>query len=115
MSWTEADLKRQFDTAVSEGWLMYFQNSASQHDFTVELLMAIASRETAMRNIKGDLRGGIYHGYGVMQVDIGTNADFCKNWTENEVEGSIECGTKILLGKRKYLAGKNITDLKAMV
>ena len=67
-----------------------------------------------MRNIKGDFRDGKYHGFGIMQVDIGTNPDFCNSWTESNVEQSIEFGTRILQGKRDYLAGKNITDVKAI-
>lgn len=112
--WTEADLRSQFNSAKANGWLPYFEEAAQQHDFPVELLLAIASRETNIRNIKGDLRDGVSHGYGIMQVDIGTDPEFCRNWTPEKVKESIERGTWILAGKRTYLAGKQITDLKAI-
>ncbi len=112
--WTNADLKAQFDSAVANGWMQFFEASAAQYGFDVELLLAIASRETNMRNIKGDFRGGVWHGYGIMQVDIGTNPTFCNAWTDSDVEGSIDCGTKILQGKKTYLAGKGIADVKAI-
>ena len=113
-SWTEADLQRQFNSAKQNGCIAAFRDAAQQYDFPAEILLAIASRETNMRNIKGDLRDGIYHGFGIMQVDIGTDPEFCRNWTPDKVSESILRGTQILAGKRKYLATKNITDLKAI-
>jgi len=113
-NWTEADLKRQFEHARQNGWLPYFEDAARQHGFAVELLLAISSRETNLRNIKGDFRDGIYHGYGVMQVDVGTDPAFCKAWTPEEVNGSVQGGCRILAGKRAYLAKKQCTDLKAI-
>ncbi len=112
--WTEADLKAQLSHATAQGWIAHFQGAASKYQFPLELLLAIASRETNIRNIKGDFRDGIYHGYGVMQVDIGTAPEFCKAWTETDIEGSVDNGTKILNGKRQFLAGKQITALQAI-
>ena len=113
-SWTEADLRKQFELAKQNGWLAFFEDAARKYGFPVELLLAISSRETNLRNIKGDFRDGIYHGYGVMQVDIGTNPDFCRAWTAEQVNESIECGCRVLAGKREYLARKQITELKAL-
>ena len=113
-NWTEADLTKQFEHARQNGWLPYFEDAAQQYGFPVEVLLAIGSRETNMRNIKGDFRDGIYHGFGIMQVDIGTDPEFCKNWTPAKVTESIHRGTQILSGKRKFLATKNITELKAI-
>jgi hypothetical protein len=67
-----------------------------------------------MQNIKGDFHDNAYHGFGIMQVDVGTDSDFCAHWTADQVEGSIQRGVKILSGKRTQLAAKSITDLKAM-
>jgi len=113
-NWTEADLTRQFEHAKQNGWLAYFEAGAQQHSFPVELLLAISSRETNLRNIKGDFRDGIYHGYGVMQVDVGTDPAFCKAWTPEAVDESVQCGCRILAGKRAYLVKKQCTDLKAI-
>jgi hypothetical protein len=113
-NWTEADLRKQYESAKQNGWLAHFQDAAQLHRFPVALLLAISSRETNMRNIKGDFRDGLYHGYGIMQVDIGTNPEFCKAWTPDQVKESVQCGCRILSGKRAYLAKKQITDLKAI-
>jgi hypothetical protein len=64
-AWTEYDLKRQFERAKKNSWIKTFKSAAATCQFPPEVLMAIASRETNMRNIIGD--GG--HGYGVMQID----------------------------------------------
>lgn len=113
-NWTENDLKKQYDSAKQNGWLAHFEDAAQQHDFSVELLLAISSRETNLKNIKGDFRDGIYHGYGVMQVDIGTDPAFCKAWTPEKVRESVQGGCRILAGKRAYLAKKQCTDLRAI-
>jgi hypothetical protein len=112
--WTESDLSAQLNRAISSGWITFFDDAAKQNGFDTEFLLAIASRETNIRNIKGDFRGGVYHGFGIMQVDIGTDPEFCATWTPGHVEGSIQCGTKILGEKRDSLAANSITDLKAI-
>jgi soluble lytic murein transglycosylase-like protein len=113
-NWTRLDLTRQLNHATSSGWLPFFAAAAELNNFDPDFLLAIASRETNLLNIKGDFRDGIFHGFGIMQVDVGTDPDFCANWTPDQVEGSIQRGTSILVGKRNSLATKNITDLKAI-
>ena len=113
-NFTEAELKREFDRATTNGWIPFFTAAAQVNRFEIEFLMAIASRETNMKNIKGDLRNGVFHGFGIMQVDIGTDPVFCAQWTPQQVEGSINRGTAILADKRNSLAAKNITDPKAI-
>jgi len=113
-NWTEGDLSRQLSHATSNGWIPYFADAAQLSHFDTEFLLAIASRETNLLNIKGDFRDGVYHGFGIMQVDVGTDPDFCAKWTPDQVDGSIQRGTKILAGKRDSLAAKNVTDLKAI-
>lgn len=58
-------LKTQLDSTLQQGWIPFFKTSAIQHVLSICLLLAIASRETGIKNIKGD--GG--HGRGIMQVD----------------------------------------------
>ncbi len=113
-NWTENDLKGQFQRVRNDGWLLHFQAAARNHRFEVELLLAIGSRETNLRNIKGDFHDAVYHGFGIMQVDIGTDPAFCASWTEAKVPESIERGTQILAEKRQYLSGKGIADPKAI-
>jgi Transglycosylase SLT domain len=113
-NWTEADIQRQLQRADSNGWTPLFIAAAQANNFTVEFVMAIASRETNMQNIKGDFHDGAFHGFGIMQVDVGTDPAFCASWTPDQVEGSITRGVQILVGKRNSLAAKNITDEKAI-
>jgi hypothetical protein len=113
-NWTEADIEAQMKKIVASGWIPYFEAAAQRHGLPVELLLAIASRETNLCNIRGDFRNGIYHGYGLMQVDIGTEKAFCDSWTAEAVQPSVECGAKILAGKRDFLKSKGITDLRAV-
>jgi hypothetical protein len=113
-NWTNADLTRQVNHATASGWIPFFDAAAKQYDFDTDFLLAIASRETNLLNIKGDFHDGAYHGFGIMQVDVGTDPDFCASWTPDMVEPSIQAGTKILGGKRDSLEAKNITDPKAI-
>jgi len=61
--WTEDDLRKQFQRAKKNGWLQIFKRAAETYGFPPELIMAIASRETNMRNVIG----GKHHG----------SADYC--------------------------------------
>jgi len=113
-NWTQADIVNQLNRATSSGWIPFFESAARANNFDTEFLLAIASRETNMQNIKGDLQSGTYHGFGIMQVDVGTDPEFCAQWTPDQVSGSVDRGTKILAGKRDSLAAKNIMDPKAI-
>jgi hypothetical protein len=113
-NWTETDLTRQFNHATASGWIPFFEAAATANTFDTEFLLAIASRETNLQNIRGDFHDGAYHGFGVMQVDVGTDPAFCAAWTPDNVEGSIQRGTQILVEKRDSLAAKGITDPKAI-
>lgn len=94
MNITEKQIKSQFDRIVKDGWLPYFQREASRltreakMPVTTARLLAIGSRETNLRNIRGDFRNGIYNGFGLMQVDIKTNPGYASRWSvENWIEG----------------------------
>jgi soluble lytic murein transglycosylase-like protein len=108
-----SEFQIEYNRAKTNGWLPLFQAAAAAHDFPPELLMGIASRETNMKDIKGDFQGGIYHGYSLMQIDIGTDPTFCKAWRPNvNVDQSIERGAQILASKRDYLRAHGYADLK---
>src|SRR5579884_503929 len=112
--WTENDLTRQLNHANASGWIPFFEAAAEANGFDTEFVLAIASRETNMLNIRGDFHDGAYHGFGIMQVDVGTDPDFCASWTADQVEGSIQRGTQLLAGKRDQLAHHDVTDPKAI-
>ena len=59
-------LRRQLDAARRSGLLDLLVRGAMLHDLKPAYVLAIASRETGIRNLLGD--GG--HGVGVMQIDI---------------------------------------------
>lgn len=46
------------------------QVMAASFGLPLAFVCAVASRETNCRNELGDYRGGVYHGIGVMQIDI---------------------------------------------
>jgi hypothetical protein len=92
-------IKQEFDAAVAAGWLPAFEKAAQTYNFPVALLMAIASRETNMRNIEGDYRNLEYHGYGLMQVDIGSFPDWVKSGAWHDPLQSIAKGAQVLADK----------------
>jgi hypothetical protein len=93
----------QYERAKRDGWLDHFIAVAGRADFAPHLLLGISSRETNVKNIRGDFREGVYHGFGLMQVDVGTDPDFCREWKPSMVEESIARGAKILDEKRDSL------------
>jgi len=95
-NWTTNDLKKQCKRAADKGWLPFFQDSGADYTFDAVLLMAIASRETNMKNIIGD--GG--HGYGIMQIDDRSFPEWCHSGAWQDVEQGIAKGALVLDGKR---------------
>lgn len=70
-----------YECAIND-WLRQIKNTLAefntknQTQYTLPLILAIASRETNMRHIIGD--NG--HGFGLMQIDIGTITDIDHWW-----------------------------------
>lgn len=65
MKITKAQLKRQIEQARASQLYAHLEISASMSDLPLAFVLAVASRETGIRNISGD--GG--HGRGVLQID----------------------------------------------
>jgi len=117
-SWTEEDLRRQFQRAKKNRWLQTFKKTSEKYGFPPELVMAIASRETNMRNIIGD--GG--HGYGIMQIDDRSFPEWCHSGLWKDVSAGIQKGALVLQskletirngqGKRLSVGGKSFTGKK---
>lgn len=105
-AWDEAELAAQFRRVLASRWIDIFENAASATGSPTELLLAIASRETNIRNILGDFRGSRFHGFGIMQIDLGTDPEFCAAWSEAKVAESIGRGAEILGHKRAYLVSQ---------
>lgn len=106
---TRRFIVQHFEKALQRGWIPFFAKAAIKYDFPLALLMAIASRETNMTNMKGDYRkskhfpSGGYHGYGIMQVDVGTDPAWIATSRWQNVDEAIMHGAKILDAKRDEL------------
>src|SRR5262245_19061644 len=98
-NWTPNDIKNQFKRAKDNGWIVQFKKSASDYQFSPELLLALASRETNMRNIIGD--GG--HGYGIMQIDDRSFGDWCHSGLWKDATAGIQKGALVLDSKRETI------------
>lgn len=95
-NWTKNDLKRQYTRIAGAGWIDFFKTAGTDYDFDPLLLMAIASRETNIRNIVGD--NG--HGYGIMQIDDRSFPEWCHSGVWRDPEQAILKGAHVLDGKR---------------
>jgi hypothetical protein len=98
-NWTEHDLVKQFERAKKNGWIKFFKSAAARYQFAPEILMAIASRETNMRNIIGD--GG--HGYGIMQIDDRSFPEWCNSGLWKDVHAGIQKGALVLHSKQETI------------
>jgi hypothetical protein len=98
-SWTEKNLKSQFKLAQDNGWIAVFRKAGKDYDFPAAIVMAIASRETNMKNIIGD--GG--HGYGIMQIDDRSFPDWCHSGIWKDAKAGIIKGATVLDSKRESI------------
>lgn len=107
MNATRRDLEIQFRRVIANGWLSLFQEQARRAGTTTAHELALGSRETNLKNIRGDYRNGRYNGFGILQIDVGTDPAYCERWTPANVADGIIGGTKIYLAK--------VADTKACV
>lgn len=97
---TKGQLNRQLQGAIAAGLAPMLADSANRHALPFSFVLAVASRETGIRNIAGD--GG--HGRGVMQIDdryhaIARDTNFLR-----DPEALIDYGCKMLKENRKWAA-----------
>lgn len=97
-------IAHQYNRAERLGWIPFFREHAAAYGFRTEDILAIASRESNLQNIKGDYHDGAYHGYSLMQLDIGSYRAWIKSgkW-ENDVSGAIKKGCEALAEKRDQI------------
>jgi Transglycosylase SLT domain len=98
-NWTERGLTKQFERVKKNGWIRFFKSAAERYQFPPEILLAIASCETNMRNIIGD--GG--HGYGIMQIDDRSFPEWCNSGLWKDVNASIQKGALVLHSKQQTI------------
>ena len=99
----------RLERGVEGGWLAYASTTApgtiwiaadaSHGPFPPEILLAIASRETNMRNIIGD--GG--HGYGIMQIDDRSFPEWTNSGLWKDVNAAIQKGALVLHSKQQTI------------
>ena len=91
--WKQSDLAEQLERANKLGWLEFFKEASNKVGMPLGLLLAISSRETNIRNIKGD--GG--HGRGLMQIDDRYHQEFLNaNQGGMDPKSNINYGAGIL-------------------
>ncbi|TPL36763.1 hypothetical protein [Mesorhizobium sp. B2-4-8] len=98
--WRVADVERHHQKAETWGWLPFFEKAAQDNGFRSHELLAIASRETNVENIKGDYVNGVAQGYGVMQIDIKSYPDFIRSGDWSDPEKNIQKGAEVLAEKK---------------
>lgn len=96
-------LERQFTRARDKGWLPHFYEAAEIHGFEPELLLAIASRETNLDLVWLTKPGDNGNGFGLMQVDAGTDRDFARSGKWKDARLGILRGAEILAEKRERI------------
>lgn len=99
----DVDAKTQFKRAKASGWIPMFTSAGQPYGYSPQLLMAISSRETNALNIRGDFHSDGPHGFGLMQIDIGSYRDFCVSGQWKDVEASIRMGALVLHSKEVQL------------
>ena len=107
----------------------------SKTNYTEEILAGMCMRETGIlimryptipfvnvcQVMKGDYgqrqkdKEKIYHGFSFWQIDIDSFPDFVKSGDWKDPYKSCMKAISVLEGKRKYLATKSITDLRAII
>lgn len=120
-----AALRKQYDRARDGGWLGHFVQAATMRQLRPEVLMGIASRESAMGGRQ--LSQGVFewltkpgdggHAFGLMQIDRRSYPHLVANGRWKEPSIGIADGAKVLAEKRDRLvdrAGKRtqVTDSK---
>jgi hypothetical protein len=91
---TKQELQAQLKGVREAGLYEFIVGAALEYKLPVAYLLAVASRETGMKNIAGD--GG--HGRGMVQIDDRSHFDICNNHDfRKEPALFIDYGAKMLL------------------
>lgn len=93
----------QYNSAKKQGWIPYFRESASKYGFTTEDVMGVGSRESNLKNIKGDYQHGQWNGYSLMQLDIHSYRSFILSGDWKDVAKAIDKGCECLASKRDQI------------
>lgn len=111
MNATANQLLTQLLYVQGKDWMPFFATAAKTGKTTDSHMLAVGSRETKLKNIRGDYRNGKYNGFGVMQVDIGTDAEYARAWSLTNAKAGIIRGGEIYATKTadtKACVGKSV-------
>ena len=73
--------------------------AANNWNFDLKYILGVASRETNCQNVIGD-HG---HGFGIMQIDIGSFPEWCASNAWKDVSQAADKGCEVLRGKVKSI------------
>jgi hypothetical protein len=104
-------LTRAFSTASELRWIPYFKAAAEQFgkdddseaSFSTATVLAVAYRETGLDPVYLKKAGDNGHGYGLMQMDIGSYANWIKSGKWMDAKECILKGAAILAEKRHVI------------
>jgi hypothetical protein len=96
-------IRKAYDRADELGWIPYFRDAAEANDFAPELLMAIGYRETNLNPKYLKVAGDNGHGYGLMQIDNRSFAEWVNSGKWKKAQECIDKGAEVLSSKRKEI------------
>jgi hypothetical protein len=106
---TKSQLLNQLHGLRNTGFADKLAQHAAAHSLPTEFFFGIASRETNCRNILGDQINGVFHGVGIVQIDIqhqiALTARDTGSWKTNP-DPLIEFGAQILASNLKQAQQK---------
>ncbi|KAF0246282.1 MAG: Lytic transglycosylase catalytic [bacterium] len=105
-------LREQLNYCKKSGWFPLFEQAAKDHQLELSMLLAIASRETNIRNIIGDAG----HGRGIMQIDDRSHKEFLRDHHNNgglNPETNIDYGASVLAQNLKIFRGNYANAIAA--
>lgn len=108
-------LKTQFKRVWQLGWWQHFQEASAKYGDPVQILIAIGSRETNLEEKYIEIPGDNGNGYGPMQIDRRSFAEWVAEGKWRDPREAILMGAKVLTLKRAELVGsvgrqKSLTD-----
>lgn len=98
-------LQQQLQHAIAQGWIPFFEHAASRHNVPIDVLLAVASRETEIgtsrlfKMYQGDFTNGV----GIMQIDRRWHSEFTERVRPNDHAANIEYGASLLSADYKRL------------
>jgi hypothetical protein len=104
-NWTPEDLAEQLAGIRSNGLIVHLQGAANKYRLPLAYVLAVASRETNMRNMLGDAG----HGVGIIQIDIRYH-DIAR---EMKADGTWKTRPERLIDYGVKMLADGIADAKA--